>query len=97
MDSVSLILFSLFVSLWSIQHAITYVEGDSFYGAKATINVWEPKIQQSNEFSLSQLWLLGGSFGEDLNSIEAGWQVMSKSIDFPLMLVGTDIFGYAVA
>ncbi|KAK4762852.1 hypothetical protein SAY86_008620 [Trapa natans] len=57
------------------QHAITYVEGDKYYGAKATINVWEPKIQQSNEFSLSQLWILGGSFGEDLNSIEAGWQV----------------------
>lgn len=57
------------------QHAIAYVEGDKFYGAKATINVWEPKIQQTNEFSLSQIWVLGGSFGQDLNSIEAGWQV----------------------
>ncbi|EEF30664.1 conserved hypothetical protein [Ricinus communis] len=57
------------------QHAIVYVEGDNYYGAKATINVWEPKIQQPNEFSLSQIWILGGSFGEDLNSIEAGWQV----------------------
>ncbi|CAL9061007.1 unnamed protein product [Musa banksii] len=57
------------------QHAIAYVEGDRYYGAKATINVWKPKIQQTNEFSLSQLWILGGSFGEDLNSIEAGWQV----------------------
>ncbi|CAL9757538.1 unnamed protein product [Musa acuminata subsp. burmannicoides] len=57
------------------QHAIAYVEGDRYYGAKATINVWRPKIQQPNEFSLSQLWILGGSFGEDLNSIEAGWQV----------------------
>ncbi|OIW17930.1 hypothetical protein TanjilG_17766 [Lupinus angustifolius] len=57
------------------QHAIAYVEGDKYYGAKATINVWEPKIQQPNEFSLSQLWVLGGSFGQDLNSIEAGWQV----------------------
>ncbi|GMI77671.1 hypothetical protein like AT3G13510 [Hibiscus trionum] len=57
------------------QHAIAYVEEDKYYGAKATINVWEPKIQQPNEFSLSQLWILGGSFGEDLNSIEAGWQV----------------------
>ncbi|THU61247.1 hypothetical protein C4D60_Mb07t21290 [Musa balbisiana] len=56
------------------QHAIAYVEGDRYYGAKATINVWRPKIQQTNEFSLSQLWILGGSFGEDLNSIEAGWQ-----------------------
>ncbi|XP_078429954.1 protein neprosin-like [Wolffia australiana] len=57
------------------QHAIAYVEGDKYYGARATINVWNPKIQQPNEFSLSQLWILGGSFGEDLNSIEAGWQV----------------------
>lgn len=61
---------------WGDQHAIAYVEGDKYYGAKATINVWEPKIQQPNEFSLSQLWILGGSFGEDLNSIEAGWQVL---------------------
>ncbi|CAL0310283.1 unnamed protein product [Lupinus luteus] len=57
------------------QHAIVYVEGDKYYGAKATINVWDPKIQQPNEFSLSQMWLLSGSFGQDLNSIEAGWQV----------------------
>ncbi|KAK6804174.1 hypothetical protein RDI58_001958 [Solanum bulbocastanum] len=57
------------------QHAIAYVEGDKYYGAKATINVWEPKIQQPNEFSLSQIWLLAGSFDSDLNSIEAGWQV----------------------
>ncbi|MED6200548.1 hypothetical protein PIB30_086224 [Stylosanthes scabra] len=57
------------------QHAIVYVEGDKYYGAKATINVWDPKIQQSNEFSLSQMWILGGTFGQDLNSIEAGWQV----------------------
>nr|CAD1827925.1 unnamed protein product [Ananas comosus var. bracteatus] len=57
------------------QHAIAYVEGDKYYGAKATMNVWQPKIQQTNEFSLSQIWILGGSFGQDLNSIEAGWQV----------------------
>ncbi|KAI3709801.1 hypothetical protein L2E82_39567 [Cichorium intybus] len=56
------------------QHAIAYAEGE-FYGAKATMNVWDPKIQQSNEFSLSQIWLLGGSFASDLNSIEVGWQV----------------------
>lgn len=58
-----------------LQHAIAYVEGDQYYGAKATINVWDPSIQQPNEFSLSQLWILGGSFASDLNSIEAGWQV----------------------
>lgn len=56
------------------------MEGDKYYGAKATINVWDPKIQQPNEFSLSQMWILGGSFGQDLNSIEAGWQVLLKKI-----------------
>ncbi|KAI5076140.1 hypothetical protein GOP47_0008205 [Adiantum capillus-veneris] len=57
------------------QHAIAYVEGDNYYGAKAVINVWNPLIQVPNEFSLSQLWVLAGSFDGDLNSIEAGWQV----------------------
>ncbi|KAL6567142.1 hypothetical protein OROMI_015546 [Orobanche minor] len=57
------------------EYAIAYVVGEKYYGAKATINVWEPKIQQPNEFSLSQIWVLGGPIGEGLNSIEAGWQV----------------------
>ncbi|KAI5012243.1 hypothetical protein ZWY2020_024377 [Hordeum vulgare] len=36
------------------------IEGDKYYGAKATINVWQPSIQQGNEFSLPQLlWILG--------------------------------------
>ncbi|MCO5597410.1 hypothetical protein L7F22_051487 [Adiantum nelumboides] len=57
------------------QHAIAYTEGDNYYGAKAVINVWNPLIQVPNEFSLSQIWVLAGSFDGDLNSIEAGWQV----------------------
>nr|KYP71847.1 hypothetical protein KK1_011124 [Cajanus cajan] len=59
------------------EHAIAYTgSSQEVYGAKATINVWEPSIQVVNEFSLSQIWILSGSFdGSDLNSIEAGWQV----------------------
>ncbi|KAG5056227.1 hypothetical protein JHK85_008737 [Glycine max] len=59
------------------EHAIAYTgSSQEVYGAKATINVWEPSIQVVNEFSLSQIWILSGSFdGTDLNSIEAGWQV----------------------
>ncbi|KAI4370228.1 hypothetical protein MLD38_018598 [Melastoma candidum] len=59
------------------EHAIAYTPGTSeLYGAKSTINVWDPWIEQGNEFSLSQMWVLSGSFdGSDLNSIEAGWQV----------------------
>uniref|UniRef100_F6HJN7 Neprosin PEP catalytic domain-containing protein n=1 Tax=Vitis vinifera TaxID=29760 RepID=F6HJN7_VITVI len=62
------------------QHAVVYVEGDKNYGVKATINVWEPKIQQPNEFSLSQLWILRDSFGENLNSIEAVWQTREHTL-----------------
>ncbi|KAK7344126.1 hypothetical protein VNO77_13426 [Canavalia gladiata] len=59
------------------EHAIAYTgSSQEMYGAKATINVWDPSIQVMNEFSLSQIWILSGSFdGPDLNSIEAGWQV----------------------
>ena len=66
------------VFLWGVvnQHAIAYVEGDKYYGAKTIISLWEPKIQQPNEFNLSQLWILGGSFDQDLNSIVAGRQVL---------------------
>lgn len=62
--------------IWK-KHAIAYTtSSDQVYGAKATINVWDPLVQELNEFSLSQIWVLSGSFdGSDLNSIEAGWQV----------------------
>ncbi|KAD5802709.1 hypothetical protein E3N88_14069 [Mikania micrantha] len=45
-----------------------------FYGTKATFNLWNPKVQVPDEFSLGQLWITRGS-DSDLNTIEAGWQV----------------------
>lgn len=57
------------------QHAVGYVSGNKYYGAKASINVWAPRVTNRYEFSLSQMWLISGSFGHDLNTIEAGWQV----------------------
>ncbi|KAG5604697.1 hypothetical protein H5410_026189 [Solanum commersonii] len=57
------------------EHAVGYVTGDQYYGAKASINVWAPKVTNQYEFSLSQMWVISGSFGDDLNTIEAGWQV----------------------
>ncbi|KHG06277.1 hypothetical protein F383_32821 [Gossypium arboreum] len=58
-----------------VKHAVGYVSGDEYYGAKANINVWAPRVSNQYEFSLSQLWVISGSFGDDLNTIEAGWQV----------------------
>uniref|UniRef100_A0A0D9V1V2 Neprosin PEP catalytic domain-containing protein n=1 Tax=Leersia perrieri TaxID=77586 RepID=A0A0D9V1V2_9ORYZ len=57
------------------EHAVGYVAGEEYYGAKASINVWAPKVSTPSEFSLSQIWVIAGSFGNDLNTIEAGWQV----------------------
>ncbi|WOK98672.1 hypothetical protein Cni_G07384 [Canna indica] len=57
------------------EHAVGYVVGDQYYGAKASLNVWAPKVMSPSEFSLSQVWVISGSFGTDLNTIEAGWQV----------------------
>ncbi|KAJ8627430.1 hypothetical protein MRB53_020737 [Persea americana] len=48
--------------------------GDQYYGAKASLNVWALHVNNPNEFSLSQMWVISGSFGNDLNTIEAGWQ-----------------------
>ncbi|XP_006643807.2 uncharacterized protein LOC102708096 [Oryza brachyantha] len=57
------------------EHAVGYVTGDQFYGAKASLNVWSARVASPAEFSLSQIWVISGSFGNDLNTIEAGWQV----------------------
>ncbi|KAF5443111.1 hypothetical protein F2P56_035699 [Juglans regia] len=57
------------------EHAVGYVSGEQYYGAKASINVWAPRVANQYEFSLSQMWVISGSFGDDLNTIEAGWQV----------------------
>ncbi|KAL3824868.1 hypothetical protein ACJIZ3_020897 [Penstemon smallii] len=57
------------------EHAVGFVNGEEYYGAKASINVWAPHVTDQYEFSLSQLWVISGSFGNDLNTIEAGWQV----------------------
>ncbi|CDP09693.1 unnamed protein product [Coffea canephora] len=55
-------------------YAIAYVQGDKYHGAKATINVWQPYVQNRIEFSLSQIWVVGGG-GSNTNTIEAGWTV----------------------
>ena len=63
--------------IFSFQHAVLFVNGDQYYGAKASLNVWAPRVTNEYEFSLSQIWVISGSFGNDLNTIEAGWQACS--------------------
>jgi len=51
--------------------AYSYVEN---HGARATFNVWNPFVEQPGEFSLAQLWLLGGT-NKGQQTLEAGWHV----------------------
>ena len=44
------------------------------WGAESILNVWSPYVEKSNEFSLSQIWVVRGS-GADRETVEAGWQV----------------------
>ncbi|HEV2720320.1 MAG TPA: neprosin family prolyl endopeptidase [Thermoanaerobaculia bacterium] len=51
--------------------AYQYVENR---GGRATFNVWNPYVEQAGEFSLAQLWLLGGT-NKGQQTLEAGWHV----------------------
>lgn len=51
-------------------------DGNLYYGVEATYNVWAPAVANTDEFSLSQFWLSSGTYPNDLNTIEVGWQVM---------------------
>ncbi|KAK1413376.1 hypothetical protein QVD17_35148 [Tagetes erecta] len=55
------------------EHVIASTLG-TFYGSKATFNVWNPHVQEQMEFSLGQLWILAGP-DSVINTIEAGWHV----------------------
>ncbi|CAL4990184.1 unnamed protein product [Urochloa decumbens] len=58
------------------QYAEAYAPGGKYYGTKMTINLWQPTINKANDFSLTQTWVTAGSYqNNDLNTIEAGWQV----------------------
>ncbi|KAJ9554542.1 hypothetical protein OSB04_018587 [Centaurea solstitialis] len=55
------------------EYAIGYARGE-YYGLNTTLNVWAPKVAPKG-FSLSQIWLAADDSTDDLNTIEAGWQV----------------------
>ncbi|KAM7274251.1 hypothetical protein ACFE04_028915 [Oxalis oulophora] len=54
------------------EYAIASVEGDKYYGTRASFNLWNPYVEGKDEFSLSQMWL---SSADAENTIEAGWHV----------------------
>ena len=51
-------------------HAYRYVQN---WGAQANINIWSPGIELNTEFSLAQIWVVGGT-GGGLQTLEVGVQ-----------------------
>jgi hypothetical protein len=52
-------------------HAYSIIDNQ---GEQADFNVWQPTVEQTSEFSLSQLWVGRGS-GANHQTVETGWQV----------------------
>nr|CAD1830854.1 unnamed protein product [Ananas comosus var. bracteatus] len=50
------------MSEYVLQYAVAYVNQQQAYGTKAIIDVWDPSVEFSSEFSLSQIWLVAGSY-----------------------------------
>nr|XP_023928385.1 uncharacterized protein LOC112039718 [Quercus suber] len=64
-----------FYDISNHEHAIVSFGVAEIYGARASLNVWNPVVDDG-EFSLAQIWVLAGP-DEELNTIEAGWKVTS--------------------
>ncbi|WP_374562967.1 neprosin family prolyl endopeptidase [Ideonella sp.] len=47
------------------------------WGAESTLNIWKAFTELPSEFSLSQIWVVGGS---PVETIEAGWQVYPNRV-----------------
>ncbi|XP_059446622.1 protein neprosin-like [Corylus avellana] len=58
------------------EYAVVDLRGGNYYGAHASINVWNPATY-TGEISIAQIWLASGPKNL-LNTIEAGWLVNSR-------------------
>ncbi|PSS13606.1 Glycine--tRNA ligase beta subunit like [Actinidia chinensis var. chinensis] len=55
------------------EHAVGYVSGDQYYGAKASLNVWAPRVANQYEFSLSQMWVSPELYGDNYPRFFTYW------------------------
>ncbi|GMN45965.1 hypothetical protein TIFTF001_015136 [Ficus carica] len=55
------------------EHAVVFVNGDQYYGAKASLNVWTPHVADQYEFSLSQLWVSPELYGDNYPRFFTYW------------------------
>ncbi|XP_050289731.1 uncharacterized protein LOC126727867 [Quercus robur] len=56
------------------EFATVDIEGGTFYGGRAILNVWNPVVYSNGDFSLAQIWVTAGP-DKEVNTVEAGWKV----------------------
>ncbi|KAM0944723.1 putative neprosin [Dioscorea sansibarensis] len=54
------------------QSVALITSGYSYIGAKANINIWNPRVEADDEYTTGQMWLRNGPYN-DSDSIELGW------------------------
>ncbi|KAM7266610.1 hypothetical protein ACFE04_004507 [Oxalis oulophora] len=55
--------------------ALGYVNRGKYFGTKANINIWNPYVDRKDEYSKSQIWVIGAKNNKVINSLEAGLHV----------------------
>ncbi|KAE8705520.1 hypothetical protein F3Y22_tig00110429pilonHSYRG01505 [Hibiscus syriacus] len=61
------------------EHAVGYVSGEQYYGAKASINVWTPRVSNQYEFSLSQIWVISDQPGAIWGQLSQNLYLLDRS------------------
>jgi len=59
-----------------MQSAFLLTVGFNYIGAQADINLWTPRVAQTDEFTTAQIWLKNSN-GPYFASVESGWTVSS--------------------
>jgi len=67
-------------------HLVTL--GFNYIGAEANINIWNPNVEQPEDFTTAQMWLMTNN-GENFGSIEAGWMVSDLPTSFSKLTMHT--------
>ena len=57
--------------------------GYNYIGAQADINVWNPNVELTDDFTTAQIWLKAGN-GPLFESVEAGWVVIANCYSISL-------------
>ncbi|KAK1264620.1 hypothetical protein QJS04_geneDACA010448 [Acorus gramineus] len=54
------------------EFATAYTDDNKYWGTKAEISIWNPRVQPDLDYSLAQIWVVSKNF-QSQTSLEVGW------------------------